>query len=163
MNGNKFRRYVGPLGWIVPLVVALMGVPFLIGGEHYRQSYGVLSLVFAVHWIIIVWLLWFAFEKADTFSDLPPVIVFERSIGALITESRSWMGIGVAVSVYQKAGKIERLLCHGLVDNIQQDRSTQVKLIPLAGEHESVLYDRVDVTTRADLLIKPGQLAGQLS
>lgn len=161
MSGNNFRKYVGPLGWIVPLVVALMGVPFLLGGEQFRQNYGVLSLIFALHWIAIVWLIWFAFEKADTFSDLPPVIVFEQSIGALITESRSWMGIGVAVSVYQKTGKIERLLCHGLVDNIQQDRSTQVKLIPLSGEDGTSLYERVEVISRGDLLIKPGQLSGQ--
>ncbi len=67
------------------------------------------------------------------------------------------MGIGVAVSVYQKVGRIERLICHGLVDNIQQDQSAQVKLIPLDSENANKLYNRVEVIARNDLIIKPGQ------
>ncbi len=158
MTGNNFRKYIGPLGWIVPLIVALLSVPFLLGGEHWRTNYGTLSLVFAAHWVVIVYLLWFAFEKADTFTDLPTVIVFEKSIGALITESRTWMGIGIAVSVYQQSGRVERLLCHGIVDNIQQDRTTQVKLIPFDADSAEELLDRVDVISRKDLVIKPGQM-----
>lgn len=139
------------------MIVALLGVPFLIGGESWRVDYGLLSLIFALHWVIIVYLIWFAFEKADTFSDLPPVIVFERSIGSLITESRTWMGIGVAVSVYQQSGRIERLLCHGVVDNIQQDRTTQVKLIALDGDEYDGLFEKVEAISRKDFVIKPGQ------
>jgi hypothetical protein len=160
MPSNKFKRHISPLGWIVPLVIAIWGVPFLLGGEPYRTNYAITSLVFAVHWIAILWLIWYAFEKSETFSDLPPVLVFEQSIGALVTEGRSWMGIGIAVSVYQRVGSIERLICHGVIDNIQQDTKTQVKLVPFESENISELYDRIDVISRADLIIKPGQVRG---
>jgi hypothetical protein len=161
MPPNKFKKYASPLSWIIALVIAAWGVPFIIGGEPFRQKYAIMSLIVAVHWIVILWLVWFAFEKAETFSDLPPVLVFERSIGALITEGRSWMGIGIAVSVYQRVGTIERLICHGVVGNIQQDTKTQIQLIPLDSDEIAEVYDRVDVISRTDLIIKPGQVRGQ--
>jgi len=158
MAENTFKRFVLPLGWIVPLVVALLGVPFLIWGEQFRVAYGAIALLIASHWVVILWLVWFAFEKSGKFTDLPVVIIFERSIGCLISESRSWMGIGVAVSVYQRVGKIERLLCHGFVENIQADMSTQVRLVPLEENGASSLFDKMELVNRKELLLKPGQL-----
>lgn len=158
MRTNKFKKFVSPFGWIGPLVATIMGIPFMMGGEFWRVTYGWWSLAIALHWVVIIYLMWLLYEKIDTFSDLPKVILFEQDIGSLITESRSWMGNGVGVSVYQCSRGVERLVAHGVVSNIQVDGKSQIQISPIDdAKSEDQFIGFVAAIPRDEFVIKPGQ------
>ena len=159
---NPFKRFLLPLAWIVPPVAGVMAVPFMLFGEPFRVEWGLTAAAFAVHWVVIFYLVWLLWEPRRSAYEAPRALRINLTENILVVDNAAWLGQGVGVTVFDNSEGYERQVALGEVFNVQQDRLVQIRLYPFPDDTDgSLLATRlaqVGSTGLGGLVVKPGPL-----
>ena len=156
---NPITYYGRPLFKIILAWIAIVGLPFVLGGEDFRSSYWLWFAVLTPHWVLISYLVWLAFDMRTNAFSSPPVRSVRIEEGVLIVGHRDWLGVSVAVLVFKQEGEFERLLCAGNVINVQQNGLVQIAISTSGLDDNEVrqVKEKISDGENHTLIIKPGR------
>ena len=159
---NPIKYYGRPVIGITLALATGIGAILGLGGETVRAEYATWLLLLFPHWLAIIYLVWLAFDFRAGAISLPKVKAVHLAEGFILATEKDWMGMSVSVLIYKQEGDFERLLCSGIISNIQQNRLVQIRLLvtDLETEEAQQLAARLNDGQLNTLIIKPGNNIG---
>lgn len=158
MGRNQIQHYGGPLIAILLALAGFAGLALALGGEAFRAASMVWFIVLLPHWLIIIYLCWLANDFRLHALALPKVKSVHPNEDFILVSEKDWLGMEVSVLLYKQEGSFERLLCAGVVSNIQQNKLVQIRLLTegldVGGRQQ--LVTRINDGSLDTLIVKPG-------
>lgn len=137
--------------------------------------FGFVSVMFDKSWILdntyilithaayiylISILTWLLLTRPDSDAIVAPKVRIVRN-DLILVEPRSWISIGVLVSVHILEDHVERLACLGAVINIQINGLTQIKIQPEDDGDSERIMKKLLSARMENIIIKPGMHVGR--
>ncbi|WP_294275088.1 hypothetical protein [uncultured Sphingomonas sp.] len=158
MGRNQIQHYGGPLIAILLGLATIAGLALTLGGETFRAASAIWFLVLIPHWLVILFLCWLANDFRVHALALPKVKSVHPNEDFILVSEKDWLGMEVSVLLFKQEGNFERLLCAGVVSNIQQNRLVQIRLITtgLEADERKQLINKINDGRLDTLIVKPG-------
>jgi hypothetical protein len=102
-------------------------------------------------YIFLILLTGWAYVTKPSKMESSPRVVKVLNEQIILVEKTSWMGTGVAISIYREEDRYERFVCDGVVINIQSNGFAQIKVINPDNDNLHLMI------SQSHLSIKPGQ------
>lgn len=154
---NFISHYGGPLVAIILGWAALVGLAVTLGGEGFREKWSGTFVLLFVHWVLISYLAWLAFEFRTVSLSAPEVRHYLKDSSVLIVSPKQWLGISVSVLIYVQEEDYERLTCAGEVVHIQENGLVQVRVEPLREDTERNSMHLLEKVKLSRIILKPGR------
>jgi hypothetical protein len=158
MKRNQIQHYGGPLIAILLGLASLAGLVLALGGEEFRAATATWFVVFIPHWLVIFYLCWLANDFRNHALALPTVKYVHPTEDVILVSEKDWLGMQVSVLLFKQEGSFERLLCAGVVSNIQQNKLVQIRLVTsdMDGDVRQQLANNINKGGLETLIVRPG-------
>ena len=156
-------RHVRAAPATVALVGTILSLIVLSQSEEWRAQYISLVLINGVYWILILHLSWHIIgHRCPEFFGIPQVKKILRNHELIVVEKSSWLGIGVATTIYVVEDDFERFVCIGEVVNIQHNNLVQIAIrnSETCYNSDDEIWNIFERTNKKFLLVKPGPYRG---
>lgn len=160
-HAQSVARHAAALFAIVAAVTAVMSAAVWYINSPFSDTARYIALTHGIYWVIILYMIWLILIKKQPEYLGIPRIRATTDDNILIVENSPWLGVGIAVAIYEVVEEVERLISYGEVVNVQTNGLVQISLRTEDALTANILgvMEKIKSNKRG-ILIRPGLYRG---